>query len=118
MRLNPFSPDACLLGVGIAEFGARRYEDAIRAFGEVTSYNPLWCSAYLAACFAHLGRDEQARAKVREVLELSRTEMAMPLGPDPADWHGASYLLCQNPEVIEDFREGLRKAGLQEILVQ
>jgi hypothetical protein len=102
--------------VGIAEFGARHYESAIRAFGEVTTYNTLWRSAYLAACFAHLGRGEQARAKAREVIELSRTEMSLPLGSDPIQWHGASYLLCQNPEIIEDFCEGLRKAGLQEFL--
>lgn len=118
MRLNPFSPDACLLSVGIAEFGAKRYKSAIRAFGEGTSYNPLWRVAYLAACFAHLGREEQARANVRELVELSKTEMVAPLGPDPKHWHGARYALCQKPEVIEDFCEGLRKAGLQELLVQ
>ena len=118
MRLNPFSPEGCRFSNGIAEFGAKHYEGAIREFGEVASLLPLWRTAYLAACFAHLGRDEQARAKAREVIELSKTEMAVPLGPDPTRWHGASFSLCQNPEVIEDFREGLRKAGLQELLVQ
>lgn len=88
MRLNPFSPDACLLSVGIAEFGAKRYKSAIRAFGEGTSYNPLWRVAYLAACFAHLGREEQARANVRELVRTFQNGDggATRAGPETLAW--------------------------------
>ncbi len=114
MRLNPFAPDACLFSIGLAEFAARHYEEAIRAFGEMTGYVPMWRAAYLAACFAYLGRDQQAHAKAAEVLELAKSVLVAPLGTDPERWreYWSKWYLFQNPGELEHFLQGLHKAGL------
>jgi TolB-like protein len=114
MRLNPFAPNACLFAIGLGEFGAKHYEEAIRAFGAMTSYVPMWRAAYLAACFAYLGRDEQARDKAAEVFELAETEVVEPLGTDPERWreYWSKWYLFQTPDDLEHFLQGIRKAGL------
>ena len=83
MHLNPFAPNSCLLGIGLAEYTARRYETAIEALGKVTSWVKF---AWLAACYAQLGRDEQARAAAAEVLRSAKTELANPPGNDVEGW--------------------------------
>jgi TolB-like protein len=114
MRLNPFAPDACLFSIGLAEFAARHYEEAIQAFGAVTSFVPMKRSAYLAACFAYLGRDEQARDKAAEVLELAPSEMSAPRDTDPTAWRAywSKWYFFQTPDDLEHFLQGIRKAGL------
>jgi TolB-like protein/Tfp pilus assembly protein PilF len=114
MRLNPFAPDACLFSIGLAEFAARHYEEAIRAFGEMTSYVPMWRAAYLAACFAYLGRDKQAHAKAAEVLELAKSVLVAPLGTNPERWreYWSKWYLFQNSDDLEHFLQGIHKAGL------
>ncbi len=113
MRLNPFTPDNCLFAIGIAEFAARRYEAAVGAFGKMTTWG-LLKPAFLAACYAQLGRDEQARAAAAEVLESAKTELAIPLGEDPERWRAywARAFPFQNPDDLEHLLDGLRKAGL------
>ena len=111
MRFNPFAPNSCLLGIGLAEYTAHRYEAAIDAFGKATSWVKF---AWLAACYAQLGRDEQARAAAEEVLRSATTELANPSGNDVEGWRAfwARQTRFQNPDDFEHLLEGLRKAGL------
>ncbi len=90
------------------------YEEAIRSFGGMTSYVPMWRAAYLAACFAYLGRDEQAHEKAAEVIELAKTEVAVPLESDPERWreYWSKWYLFQKPDDLEHCLQGVRKAGL------
>jgi adenylate cyclase len=113
MRLNPFAPEYCLFAIGVAEYVARRYEAAIGAFGKMASLG-LLKPAFLAACYAQLGRDEQARAAAAEVLESAKTELAIPLGQDAKRWRAywAKAFPFQNPDDLEHLVNGLRKAGL------
>ncbi len=113
IRLNPFAPDACLLSIGVAEYVERRYEAALAAFGKIGSLG-LLKAACLAACYAQLGRDQQARAAAAEVLESAKTELAIQLGEDAERWRSywVKQFPFQNPDDFEHLLGGLRKAGL------
>ena len=113
MRVNPFALDDCLIPMGIAEYTARNYEAAIEAFGKVTGWTRLK-QACLAACYAQLGRDGEARAAVAEALELARTELATQPGAEAESLckHLADIFRFQDPAEFEHLVDGLRKAGL------
>ncbi len=111
MSLNPLAPNSCLMGIGLAEYTAHRYEAAIDAFGRATSWVRF---AWLAACYAQLGHDEQARGAAANVLESAKTEMMLPPGDDVEHWRDfwARQTRLKNLDDFEHLLEGLRKAGL------
>jgi len=89
MRLNPIEAESYCDYLGLALFTARRYEEAIKAFQVETDpkfYNHVW----LAACYAQLGKLEEARAlgaralALAPQLTLERIARMEPLR-DPAD---------------------------------
>ena len=59
IQRNPFLPDSCLHGMGFSEYFAQRYEKAIKTFGRLSEPG-LDVQACIAACFAQLGRVEDA----------------------------------------------------------
>jgi TolB-like protein/class 3 adenylate cyclase/Tfp pilus assembly protein PilF len=73
MRLNPHYPAYYLQVLGQAYCQVGRYEDAITAQKGALSRNPnLWVSHIcLAACYSMAGRDEAARAQIKELLRLN-----------------------------------------------
>jgi adenylate cyclase len=82
----------------------RRYEEAIQTFARM---NPLfhWDRACLAAAYAYLGRDQEARVEIAEALRLKLDySIAMV----------AEHTLFKNGEDVEHFLTGLRMAGLPE----
>ena len=89
MRLAPLHPEAYSDYLALALFGARRYEDAIKALQSVpeTSY---YCHSWFAACYAQLGNRDRAAFHAARVAELapefsvSRVAAREPLR-DPAD---------------------------------
>jgi adenylate cyclase len=85
-------------------FMERRYEEAIQTFARM---NPLfhWDRAYLAAAYAYLGRDQEARAEIAEVLRLK---------PDYSIAMVAKNAKFKNEEDVEHLLTGLRMAGLPE----
>jgi tetratricopeptide (TPR) repeat protein len=67
MRQNPFHPEWYWLQLGSAFLAGRRYEDAIEAYKRRT--RPMvWVLSRLAICYAHLGRDAEAREITRQIL--------------------------------------------------
>ena len=70
--------------------------------------------ACLAACYAQLGRDGEARAAVAEALELARTELATQPGAEAESLRTylAAMFNFQNPTGFEHLVDGLRRAGL------
>ena len=112
-RLNPFAPDNCLLAIGMAEYTARNYESAIEAFGKATGWG-LVRPAWLAACYAQLGREGEASVAAGEALRSVETELAIQPGKDSELWRAYwARLACfKNPADFEHLLEGLRKAGL------
>ncbi|MBL6952418.1 MAG: adenylate/guanylate cyclase domain-containing protein [Alphaproteobacteria bacterium] len=105
-RLSPLDPGAviwqALYNMGL--YGAERYEDVVKGAGEAMRTNPDYPGFYRhrAAALAMLGRIEEARDDIKQVLRLVpgfTIERArhLPFWPD-----------------IEPFLNGLRKAGLPE----
>jgi len=66
-RLNPRAPSpAASLGIGIGHFLARRFAEAEVALLRSQQLFPGWVGPYrwLASCYAHMGRLDEARAMV------------------------------------------------------
>ena len=102
MRLNPNYPDWYSWSLAFAFFTARQYDEALKVLEE--THSPL-ARRLLAATYAQAGRLEEARAAAKEYLEVNPNfsiKRYMELEPyeDPAD--------------LEDYLQGLRKAGLPE----
>ena len=107
MRLNPYYPDWYPGALGFAYYQARQYEEAIAPLKEAVGRNPkaLWMRLPLAASYAQLGRDEEAREVATKILEINPEFSTKRWSKgyafkDPADW--------------EHYLDGLRKAGLPE----
>ncbi|MFQ5953698.1 MAG: adenylate/guanylate cyclase domain-containing protein [Kiloniellales bacterium] len=104
MRLDPYGADAWTHLAGRALFGMRRYEDAIRAYKRVRAPRVAH-HAYMAACYAHLGSEDQAQAQAAQVLRMKEDFSAAAFGKTlfyKADADGQHVL------------DGLSKAGLPE----
>jgi adenylate cyclase len=73
MRLDPRNRDVHLFEVGWAYRLMDRYEEAITALKRVLTRSPNHVGAHisLAISYSELGREEEARAEVAEILRLS-----------------------------------------------
>ena len=113
MRLNPLVPDNCLYTIGMTEYGAGRYEEALAAFGKVKGWG-LHRPAWIAACYAQLGRDAQAHAAAAEVRELTPSDPSTPDEDDIEGWcaYWSRFGEFEDPNDQARFLDGLRKAGL------
>jgi tetratricopeptide (TPR) repeat protein len=101
MRLNPFHPEWYWDDLAIALYGARQYEDAVAANLRLVSRRKPWHIARLAACYAQLGRLEDARAQAAEVMRLQ-----------PEFRISSARLVYKNPRDAEHVLDGMSKAGL------
>ena len=104
MRLNPFYPEWYLWSGGQVYYPARRYDAVIEAVERMTEppADPL---LFLAASYAQLGRLTEARATVKRVLAVD---------PNATVAKFTAEQPYKNPEDLEHYRDGLRKAGLPE----
>ncbi len=101
LLLNPFYPDQYLWYLGGAYFNLKQYEDAVRTLKRMNS--PTEGRRLLAACYAYLGKKEDAKFQASKVLE------AYP-NFNLAHWENVQPDV--NPEDTEHFVNGLRLAGL------
>ena len=92
---------------------ATAYEEALEAFGKVKGWG-VQCPAWIAACYAQLGRDVQAQAVAAEVRELTPSDPSVPNEGDIERWRAYWTRISrfENSEDQERFFHGLRKAGL------
>ncbi len=104
MRLNPCHPERFWNHLGRAFFVARRYADAISAFGRITAPTQLHYS-FLAASCAQLGDESGARQYAAEVLKRE---------PGFSVDAFLKTLHYKRPEDIQHHRTALLKAGLPE----
>ena len=104
-RLNPRNPFFFRQIAGHAMFLLGRYKEAAAAFETALKRNPHFIRTrlILAATYAHLGRTEDAKWEVQEILTLAP---AMSLDQERA--RGA----YKNSAHLERYIEGLRKAGM------
>jgi TolB-like protein/class 3 adenylate cyclase len=101
LLLNPFYPDQYLWYLGGAYFNLKQYENAVKALKRMNS--PTEGRRLLAACYAYLGKKEEARFQASKVMEAYpnfKLEYWTKVQPDV------------NPEDTEHFVNGLRLAGL------
>src|SRR6266849_555659 len=105
MRLNPNSPAYYLQVLGLAYCQVGRYEDAITAQKGALSRNPnLLVSHFcLAACYSMAGRDEAARAQIKELLRLNPNFSLERLAKQMAPW--------KNPADGKLMTDAIRKAA-------
>jgi TolB-like protein len=100
MRRNPYHPEWYWVDLAIIFYIAGRYEDALEAYRRRT--NPgYWVMSRIAACYAQMGRMEEAKAAAAEVLRMKPDFSIMRLRR--SGW---------NNEDVEHIRSGMRKAGL------
>ena len=106
MHLNPFSPVWYEWTLGHAYFLTGQLEKAISALRKVMDRNPnfLPAYAYLAAGYAELGKEEEARI---EAAGLERLSPYISF----EDWR--KRLPYKDPEVLERFFNDLKKAGIE-----
>ena len=106
MRLDPNYATWVVFFLGESYWGLRRYDEAIAAFQEAIRRGPgfLRAHAMLAAVYAELGREKEARAEAAEVLRI-----------DPrysVNWW-RDVLPYKNEADLDRFVSGQRKAGLK-----
>jgi TolB-like protein len=103
LRLNPRDPrPATLMGIGVGHFFARRLEEARAMLLRSLQEQPGWVptSRFLAACYAHLGRMDEARAIISQLRALTSVVV-----PSATHW--------RNPEDRAFYLSGLRLAAGQ-----
>ena len=101
MRLNPKCPNFYYWNLGFAYFHLGRYEEALAALARMTS--PEHASRLLSATYAHLDRLEEAHSAAEEYLKLD---------PDFSISAWAKTEHYTDPNELQRFVDGLRKAGL------
>jgi tetratricopeptide (TPR) repeat protein len=111
IRLSPRSPwlFSFLRGKGEAYFAARRYEDAVECLKQSVATGRSFGGANwfaLAASLGHLDRREEAKAALQEGRKRAEWEVTAT--------HLRRTLYYKNPDWLERYIEGLRKAGLPE----
>jgi adenylate cyclase len=106
MRLNPAQSFWGFWFLGHAYFLAGQHEEAIQTLKRALNRNSdFWVAhVYLAASYSELGRQEEARAEVSEVVRL-RPQIS------PEDWR--QTLPYKDQAVSERLFDSLRKAGLK-----
>ncbi len=114
MRLNPFPPSWYHWYRNLMEFSSRNYEEAARCINRI---RPLdrWHRAYLAACYARLGRMDEARAELAVFIEARRRELKKRGEPMPENTIELAMFRANRYRRQSDrdnFLDALRLAGL------
>ena len=116
IQRNPFLPDNCLHGMGFSEYFAERYENAIKTFARISEPGSD-VQACIAACFAQLGRDEDARTAAAMFHDRIKSEFENQSW-DAEGWneYWTNLFTFKNPDQLDHLIDGLGKAGLIEQL--
>jgi TolB-like protein/class 3 adenylate cyclase/Flp pilus assembly protein TadD len=102
MRLNPFHPDWYLWYLGDAYFHLNDYEETVQTLLKMRDQSEA--HRLLASSYAHLGRMKEARYHAKQLLQIH---------PNFSIGHWRNVPPNKNPEELDLFIEGLRKAGLK-----
>ena len=107
MRVCPMYRPGFLRGLGLSYYLLGQLDSAINAFKQSILRESEYLSAhtYLASIFGELGKLEEAKEPVREILRLT---------PDFSIKAYMKGLSFSDPEILIRMESGLRKAGLSE----
>jgi adenylate cyclase len=105
MRLDPFYPPHALMTEGLAYFVQRKHAAALPPFREMVNRAATFRNGrlLLAATFAHLGHERQAKEQVEALLRIE---------PDCSLSKLSRQRYFQNADDGANMFEGLRKAGI------
>ena len=103
MRLNPHFPGWYRLASITNAYRTRDYRAALDAALKIQMPGYFWTPVFCAAAYGQLGERESARKAVGELLAI-RPEFGKTAREEFGKWH--------EPELVEHFLDGLRKAGL------
>ena len=105
-RLDPFYVPMTLLWLGLAYYMVKQYSPALQTLRDCVSRAPEMRHghAWLAATYSQLGQINEARAATAEALRIDPSYKINVVPPFP----------FKNPEDVEHYFEGLRKAGVPE----
>ena len=106
MRLNPHHPDWFYWNLGIAQYAAGQYEEALATMKKMSAI-PNRARHIVAASYVRIGRLEEARDVVKTLLENNPEYSLEKLRLTFADKY-------KDPTIPERYIEDLRKAGLPE----
>ncbi len=104
MRLNPNCPGYFYSAVCCNAYRQGRYEEALEAVARANMPNYFHFPAIRAAILGQLGRHDEARKAVQDLLAL-RPDFGAAARQEYAKWYDA--------ELVENMIDGLRKAGLE-----
>jgi len=107
LRIDPLSPGMAFKGFGHAYAVMERYEDAISYHKKVIAINPTYLLPRIrnTACYAALGRTEEAHTSADELLRLY---------PKFSINNFTKVMIYKDQAVKERWIANLRKAGLPE----
>jgi adenylate cyclase len=113
-RLNPYSPGQYHWYHALALYSCHEYAQAVATIKEMRHLGG-WYRGLLAACYAQLGRDEEARLEAELFVddrkrELERRGETFP--QDPLALASVRAARYRKQSDREHFLDGLRKAGL------
>jgi adenylate cyclase len=113
IRRNPFLPDDCLHGMGFSEYFAQRYDNAIKTFARLSAPGAE-VQGCIAACYAQLGRNDDAQVAAAEFLDRASTEFNGQRDWDAESWrdYWSGFYNFKGPGQLKSLLEGLGKAGL------
>ena len=104
MQLNPNCPGYFYFARAFNGYRLGQYEEVLEAVAQINMPNYFHVPALRAAALGQLGRSEQARRAVQDVLALR---------PDFGAMAREEYAKWYSPELTEQMIDGLRKAGMQ-----
>ena len=112
MRLSPFDLEACLYAQFVAHYLARRYAEALAALARLPDPS-VGNEVFRAACYAQLGRDDDARQAMETFMSEGPEEFTDWPGEDPEAWrrHWIQQYPFRDPD-LEHLLDGFRRAGM------
>lgn len=108
LRRNPLLPDACLWSLGFAEYLSGRYDKAIATICQMDALESE-NYACLAACYAQVGRREDA---ARAAGEFAALHDRCPMSTEQWRDYWNRQLHFRERHSVDHLVEGLDKAGL------
>jgi TolB-like protein/tetratricopeptide (TPR) repeat protein len=107
MRLNPHPPVWYYINLGSAYHMLGRYEDAIEQYKKSLALSPNSLPTYLCLCdtYMEMGREDEARAAVKEVMRINPRFSL--------DHYANSFQAFKDQEYRKRSVGNLRKAGLK-----
>ena len=113
IRRSPLLPDTCLESIGLAEYFTRQYGQSISSFGEALNPKPH-IIAYISACYAQLGRMEEAENFADQFRQRIDRESDAGVNEDPESWRNFLFRKWhfKDPALVTHLLEGLQKARI------